>query len=103
MPFDQGRAAVAVNFFQRVLKHTKGAFANDPFLLLQWEKDVISDIFGSLDDDGNRLYQTAYIEVPKKNGKSELAAGIALLCLVADDEAGAEVYSAAAAKEQAGL
>jgi phage terminase large subunit-like protein len=103
MHFDQGRAAVAVNFFQRILRHTKGAFANDPFLLLPWEKDIIGDIFGMLDDDGNRLYQTAYVEVPKKNGKSELAAGIALLCLVADDEPGAEVYSAAAAKEQAGL
>lgn len=103
MPFDQERADSALNFFENILKHTKGAFANLPFLLMAWQQQIISEIFGTLDEDGNRRYQTAYIEVPKKNGKSELAAGIALLCLIADDEPGAEVYSAAAAKEQAAL
>lgn len=103
MPFDQARADAAVNFFQRVLKHTKGAFAGVPFMLMPWQREIISDIFGTLDDEGHRCFQTAYIEVPKKNGKSETAAGIALFCLIADDEPGAEVYSAASAKDQASL
>lgn len=103
MPFDLARADSALNFFERILKHGKGAFAGLPFLLMSWQVQVISDIFGTVDESGYRQYQTAYIEVPKKNGKSELAAGIALLCLIADDEPGAEVYSAAASKDQAAL
>ncbi len=103
MPFDQVRADSALNFFQRVLRHTKGAFAGVPFMLMPWQREIVSDIFGTLNDEGNRQYQTAYIEVPKKNGKSETAAGIALYCLIADNEPGAEVYSAASAKDQASL
>ena len=41
---------------------------------MQWQKEIIADIFGIVDDEGHRQYQKAYIEVPKKNGKSELAA-----------------------------
>lgn len=103
MPFDKSRAGAAINFFQRILKHGKGAFAGKPFLLMGWQKQIIADIFGVVDVEGNRQYQKAYIEVPKKNGKSELAAGVALYCLIADDEPGAEVYSAAASKDQAAL
>jgi phage terminase large subunit-like protein len=101
--FDESKANRAIRFFERVLRHTKGRFAGKDFLLLPWQHQVISDIFGTVDDDGNRVFQTGYIEVPKKNGKSELAAGIALFALVADNEPGAEVYSAAAAKDQASL
>ncbi len=103
MPFDQTRADAALNFFERILKHTKGQFAGKLFELLLWEAQIISDLFGTLEDDGRRQYQTAYIEVPKKNGKSELAAGIALYCLLADNEPGAEVYSAATSRDQASL
>src|SRR5260370_2403248 len=70
---------------------------------MDWQLEIISDIFGTLDQFGHRQYQKVYIEVPKKNGKSELAAGVALYCLIADDEPGAEVYSAAASKDQAAL
>jgi phage terminase large subunit-like protein len=101
--FDRIRANAALNFFERILKHTKGQFAGKHFELLNWEAQIISDLFGTVEDDGRRQYQTAYIEVPKKNGKSELAAGIALYCLLADNEPGAEVYSAATSRDQASL
>ncbi|MDQ2945129.1 MAG: terminase large subunit, partial [Acidobacteriota bacterium] len=101
--FHRERALHAVRFFERNLCHTKGEFAGKLFHLLDWQFQVISDVFGTLDDSGKRQYQTVYIEVPKKNGKSELAAGIALYCLLADNEPGAEVYSAASAKDQASL
>lgn len=103
MPFNEQRANSALNFFECVLKHTKGKFAGKPFILVDWQLEIIGDIFGNVDEDGNRIYQTAYVEVPKKNGKSELAAGIALYCLLADNEPGAEVYSAASSKDQAAL
>src|SRR5438552_8380961 len=100
---DPNRANCALNFFERCLKHGKGEFAGKPFLLMDWQLEIICDIFGTLDQFGHRQYQKAYIEVPKKNGKSELAAGVALYCLIADQEPGAEVYSAAASKDQAAL
>ncbi len=103
MPFDQGRADAALNFFERVLVHTKGSFANKPFLLMPWQQELIGDLFGTLDEDGCRRYQTAYVELPKKAGKSALAAGVALYCLIADEEPGAEVYSAATSRDQASL
>ena len=103
MPFSEAKADAALNFFELGLKHTKGRFTGQPFLLIDWEYEIISDVFGTLGEDGNRQYQTVYVEVPKKNGKSELAAGVALYCLIADNEPGAEVYSAAAAKDQAAL
>ena len=103
MPFDSNRASCALNFFEGCLKDGKGEFAGKPFLLMDWQLEIIRDIFGTLDELGHRQYQKAYIEVPKKNGKSELAAGVALYCLIADGEPGAEVYSAAASKDQAAL
>jgi len=104
MPFDPIRANAALNFFERVLRHAKGQFAGKFFDLLTWEAQIVSDLFGTLEDDGEtRQYQTAYIEVPKKNGKSEIAAGVALYCLLADGEPGAEIYSAATSRDQASL
>ncbi len=90
-------------FFETVLKHSKGQTAGQPFLLLPWQKYVLGEIFGRLKPDGTRQHRQAYIEIPKKNGKSTLLAGIALYMLVADGEAGAEVYGAASDREQAGI
>ena len=85
----------AVNFFKG-LKHTKGQYAGKPFILAKWqEKEIIRPLFGTLRKDGTRQYRTAHVEVSKKNGKSELAAGAALYLLTADKEPGAEVYGAA--------
>jgi phage terminase large subunit-like protein len=93
----------AVRFISS-LKHTKGKWASRPFELLGWqEHEVVRPLFGTLRADGTRQYRTAYIEVPRKNGKSELAAALALYLLVADREQGAEVYGAAADRDQASI
>jgi phage terminase large subunit-like protein len=86
-----------------VLKHSKGQTAGQPFLLLPWQKYVLGEIFGRCKPDGTRQYRQAYIEIPKKNGKSTLLAGISLYALLADGEAGAEIYGAASDREQAGI
>lgn len=70
---------------------------------MPWQKYVLGEIFGRLKPDGTRQYRQAYIEIPKKNGKSTLLAGISLYVLLADGEQGAEVYGAASDREQAGI
>ena len=100
---DQSKADRVYAFFEGVLKHSKGTTAGHPFILLPWQKYVLGEIFGRCRPDGTRQYRQAYIEIPKKNGKSTLLAGICLYCLVADSEPGAEVYGAACDREQAGI
>lgn len=100
--FDEASANRAVEFFERFLVHTKGKWAGHPFTLMDWQRDeIIRPLFGWKRKDGLRKYRTAYIEIPRKNGKSTLSAGIALYLLLADGEFGAEVYSAAGDREQA--
>jgi phage terminase large subunit-like protein len=102
--FDKDAARVAVAFFEKLLHHSKGEWAGQSFELMEWQReDVIKPLFGWKRADGTRKFRTAYIEVPRKNGKSTLAAGIALFLLFADGEPGAEVYSAAADRDQAGI
>jgi len=103
--FDEQAADTAVRFFERLLRHVKGEWAGDRFRLLHWQQEeVILPLFGwKRAEDGLRKYRTAYIEVPRKNGKSALASGIGLLLTFADDEPGAEVYCAAADRDQAGI
>ena len=100
--YDKRRADFAVGFIQ-MLKHTTGEWYGKPFHLMPWQEQIIRDIFGIVDADGYRQFRTAYVEVGKKNGKSELAAAIALYLLFADGEAGAEVYSCAADINQASI
>lgn len=100
--FSEARATRAVTFFES-LKHTKGQFHGKPFTLLPWEKDIIRNVYGTVKADGTRQYKFVYVEIPKKNGKSELAAGAALYQLFADGEKNGEVYGCAADKEQASL
>lgn len=102
MYFDQELADRAIRFV-KALKHTKGRWKGVPFTLLPWQEMALSDIFGTVREDGYRQYTMAYLEVPKKNGKSELAAAVALQGLCADDEWAAEVYGCAADRAQAGL
>jgi phage terminase large subunit-like protein len=100
--FDAGAAELAVDFFRECLVHTKGELAGQPLRLAPWQAEqIIRPLFGWKRADGTRRYREAYIEVPKKNGKSTLAAGIALYMLFADGEIGAEVYSCAGDKDQA--
>jgi phage terminase large subunit-like protein len=84
------------------LTHTKGAFARQTFNLRPWQATIVRQIFKRR-RDGLRQYRTVLLMLPRKNGKSELAAAIALYGLLADGETGAEVYSAAADRDQAGL
>jgi phage terminase large subunit-like protein len=93
-----------VRFFEERLTHTKGKYAKDPFTLdHQWQREIVLDIFGRVKSNGMRKFQTAYVEMGKKNGKTELAAGIALGGLLIDEEPGAEVYLAASTREQASI
>ena len=78
--YDKEKADFAVDFIES-LKHTKGKWEGKPFYLLPWQEQIIRDVFGIVDKDGNRQFRQAYVEIPKKNGKSELAAAIALFLL----------------------
>ena len=100
--YDKDKADRAVQFIQS-LRHTKGVWAGKPFLLLPWQERIIRDLFGIVKADGYRQFNTAYIEIPKKNGKSELAAAVALLLTCADFEERAEVYGCAADRQQASI
>lgn len=90
-----------VKFVERFCKHHKGEWAGQPLLLEDWQKDIIRQAFGWLRADGSRRFRTMYIEVARKNGKSEIAGALGLYLLVGDNEAGAEVYSSATKKDQA--
>lgn len=100
--FDEDRAQAAVKFI-KALRHTKGKWAGKLFQIIDWQEILLREIFGWIDDEGNRQYRTIYVEIPKKNGKTELGSAIALKTLCADGEMGAEVYSGAADREQASL
>lgn len=100
--YDKAQADYVVAFIE-CLCHTKGRWAGKPFYLMPWQEQIVRDIFGTLKADGHRQFTTAYIEIPKKNGKSELAAAIALYLLFGDGEASPEVYGAAADRAQASI
>ena len=100
--YEKKKADRAVRFIEN-LKHTKGKWDGKPFWLLPWQEQIIRDIFGIVDENGHRQFRTAYIEIGKKNGKSELAAAVALYLLYADNEPSAEVYGAAADRQQASI
>jgi len=101
--FDQDAADRAVDFFAECLHHVKGKLAGQPFRLHPWEESIVQNIFGWKRPDGTRRYREAFIMVGRKNGKTTLAAGLVLYVLLCDNEPGAEVYSAAADREQAAL
>ncbi len=100
--YDKAAADYAVGFVQS-LTHTKGAWAGKPFDLMPWQEQLVRDVFGVLKPNGYRQFNTAYCEIPKKMGKSELAAAIALLLCCADGEQRAEVYGCAADRQQASI
>lgn len=98
--YDETMADYAVQFIE-ALCHTKGTWAGKPFELIDWQEQIIRDVFGILKSNSYRQFNTAYIEIPKKQGKSELAAAVALLLLCGDGEERAEVYGCAADRNQA--
>ena len=100
--YDKEAADYAVGFIE-CLCHTKGTWAYKPFKLIDWQEQIIRDLFGILKPNGYRQFNTAYIEIPKKQGKSELAAAVALLLTCGDGEERAEVYGCAADRQSAAL
>lgn len=98
--YDEDAADFAVAFIES-LCHTKGTWAGKHFELIDWQEQIIRDIFGILKPNGYRQFNTAYVEIPKKQGKSELAAAVALLLTCGDGEERAEVYGCAADRNQA--
>lgn len=98
----------AVRFFHEYLSHTKGRFAGHPFKLQPWQEDIVRPLFGEQAFDPQakrwaRRYRTCYVEVPRKNGKTQLGAGIACKLLFADGEPGAEIYFVAEDLDQANI
>lgn len=100
--FDQKRAERPIQFIERFCKHSKGEWAAQPVKLELFQKAFISALFGFIHETtGERKYRETLLYVARKNGKSTLLSGIALYCMIADNEAGAEVYSVASKKDQA--
>jgi phage terminase large subunit-like protein len=98
--FDENRGNKICRFIER-LPHIKGRWKSRNIELEAWQCFVLTTIFGWVDGDGFRRYRKAYIEIPRKNSKSTIAAACALYLLCADDEPGAEVYSCAVTRDQA--
>lgn len=101
--FDRESAERAFRYFESTLRLSEGQFEGLPFHLHPSQAFIIGSLFGWRRDDGRRRFRRAYIEQGKGNGKSPLAAGIGLYMLASDGEAGAQVYSAAAKRDQAGI
>ena len=99
--WDTESADRATDFFEKVLKLNGGEHEGKPFVLLPWQCFIVGSIFGWKTLDGYRRFRMVYIESGKGSGKSPLAAGIGLYCLMADKEPRAEVYAAATKKDQA--
>ena len=98
--FDEDDADFAIDCF-RFMRHSKGAMAGKPFELLPYQKFIVGSLFGWKRTDGLRRFRKAYLSMARRNGKSTLASGIALLLFALTGEAGAEVYSAATMRDQA--
>ncbi len=96
-------AADRAVFFVSRLKHSTGEWAGQPFILEPWQESIVRDLFGTLNPDGSRQYRTCYVTVGRKNGKTELGAAVAAYLLFADNEPGAQIYSAASDRHQASL
>lgn len=101
--FDEESANFAFDFFEGVLKLSEGQFEGRSFELHPSQAFIVGSIFGWKRADGTRRFRRAYIEQGKGNGKSPLAGGIGLFGLTAAGEAGAQIYAAAAKKEQANI
>lgn len=91
----------AVRFFETQVRLVEGNAAGQAFRLQPWQAKIVRDVFGWKRSNGTRRYRTVYVEVPRKNGKSTLAAGLALYLLLCDDEQRPQVYSAAGDRGQA--
>ena len=103
LSFDSEAAQRATDFFEELLKLSEGQFEGKPFKLDPSQAFKVGSLFGWKRQDGSRRFRRAYVEEGKGNGKSPLAGGVGLYGLTADGEAGAQIYAAAAKKEQANI
>lgn len=100
--FDAKEAEKPIRWIERFCTHVKSDEINKPFILADWQKNILRDIFGWKNKlTSKRKYRQVYIEVPKKNGKSTLLAALTAYLLSADGEGGAEIYGVAGDKDQA--
>lgn len=100
--FDEGAAQFVCDF----VEHLPTTDTGQPFALYDWQKNALREFYGTVEDSEGELlrkYWYLYLEIPKKNGKSELAAALALYHLFADGEMNAEVYLCAADRENASI
>jgi len=97
---DLERVHRVIDFFAKVLRLVGGEHEGQPFALAPWQQFVVGSLFGWVTAEGYRRFRVAFIEAGKGSGKSPLAAGIGLYMLVADGEPRAEVFAAAAKKDQ---
>ncbi|MDR0342463.1 MAG: terminase large subunit [Nocardiopsaceae bacterium] len=100
--YDPALADSAVAFIN-CLRHTKGEWYGKHFELIDWQEQIVRDLFGIVKPTGYRQFNTAFVEIAKKQGKSELAAAIALLLTCGDGEHGGEVYGCASDRQQASI
>lgn len=100
--FNKGYSDFVINFVE-CLKHVDGKWYGVPFSLLTWQKEAIAEFYGYVKENDARQYQYLYLEIPKKNGKSELAAALGLYHTFADGEMHGEVYVVAADKDNASI
>lgn len=101
--FDPALGERAVKFVEGYCKHGKGEWAGQPLILHEVQRDFLRQIFGWVRTDGTRRFRTAYVEVPRKFGKSTIAGGVGLYLMIGDGEKGSEVYSSATKKDQASI
>lgn len=102
MSFDNAKALRAAQFIN-LLKHVDGEWYGKPFDMMPWQNQIVTDVYGTMTDDGIRQYQYVYLEIPKKNGKTELAAAAGVYHTFADGEIHGEVYGCAAERSQAAI
>lgn len=105
--FDENRADYVCEFLE-ILAFGSGEWAGKPFRLQPWQRDPLREFYGTVDTDWEsnrkfRIFQYLYLEIPKKNGKTELSAALGLYHLVGDGEQNPQVYVCAADKENASI
>jgi phage terminase large subunit-like protein len=98
--FDHDAARLYIDFIEECCSFTQGARAGEPFVMENWERAIVANLFGWKRPDGSRRYREAMLLVGRGNGKSELAAAIVNAVLFLDQEPGAQLFSAAAKRDQ---
>ena len=98
--YDDSEPIRIKKFFEQFLVHSKGTHANKPFVLLDWQYDIIKQLYGTYTENGLRRYRNGLILIPRKNGKTTLCAGLCLYELLFGEASG-EVYAVANSREQA--